>query len=91
MVTTTNLKSTSLCPTCGGTLWCCDRDVGGGGSEDDEYSLICDNCGVINREVIHDSEKLSDEDWKRFGDTNKCPFCGKGPGAHDRPTPEKYW
>lgn len=82
----TDLTSDSPCPKCGGVLKCYDRDVGGC-REEDEYSLICAQCGLIDRHTIYDIENYSAADFE--SNPNRCPFCQGRPGTHP-PTPKEY-
>lgn len=83
--TSSILRTALPCPNCRGMLTCHDRDIGSGGQEVDEYSLVCERCGLIAREVVRDVEHAGLPNEARY--ENCCPYCDGAPGSHLVPLP----
>jgi len=71
------------CPKCGAEAECFWRDVGGV-EYYDEYTLVCENCGHVEKEIEYGGSPIAGN-W-----VTCCPFCGKEYFRHPE-TPQRYW
>jgi len=70
-------KKLDPCPKCGGETRCIINEVGGADAYIDEYSLICDTCGELEKQT-KSGGYFTGENEETY-----CPFCDKSSSFHE--------